>query len=79
MKEYCEVVYLPRTEGISTTKIKEDLGIKLPTPQVPQPKQTSDVPGQISIFDYYEEETQNVSSNGDKPKVLSLTNIPPQK
>lgn len=27
LKDYCEVVYLPRTEGISTTKIKEDLGI----------------------------------------------------
>jgi len=26
LKEYCNVVYLPRTEGISTTKIKEDLG-----------------------------------------------------
>ena len=25
LKPYCEVVYLPRTEGISTTKIKEDL------------------------------------------------------
>lgn len=25
LKEYCEVVYLDRTEGISTTKIKEDL------------------------------------------------------
>ncbi|MUK87366.1 glycerol-3-phosphate cytidylyltransferase [Ornithinibacillus sp. L9] len=25
LKEYCEVVYLPRTVGISTTKIKEDL------------------------------------------------------
>ena len=25
LKEYCEVVYLPRTIGISTTKIKEDL------------------------------------------------------
>ena len=25
LKEYCEVVYLPRTEGISTTKIKHDL------------------------------------------------------
>ena len=24
--EYCEVVYLPRTEGISTTKIKNELG-----------------------------------------------------
>lgn len=28
LKDYCEVVYLPRTEGISTSKIKEDLGIK---------------------------------------------------
>lgn len=25
LKTLCEVVYLPRTEGISTTKIKEDL------------------------------------------------------
>jgi len=25
LKEYCEVVYLPRTIGISTTKIKRDL------------------------------------------------------
>jgi glycerol-3-phosphate cytidylyltransferase len=25
LKDYCEVVYLSRTEGISTTKIKEDL------------------------------------------------------
>ena len=25
LKEYCKVVYLPRTEGISTTKIKTDL------------------------------------------------------
>ena len=28
LKDYCEVVYLPRTEGISTTKIQKDLGIK---------------------------------------------------
>ena len=27
LKDYCEVVYLPRTEGISTTKIKEDLNL----------------------------------------------------
>ena len=27
LKEYCEVVYLPRTEGISTTKIKEALKV----------------------------------------------------
>ncbi len=25
LKDHCEVVYLPRTEGISTTQIKEDL------------------------------------------------------
>lgn len=25
LKEYCDVIYLPRTEGISTTKIKEEL------------------------------------------------------
>ena len=28
LKEYCELVFLPRTEGISTTKIKEDLKSK---------------------------------------------------
>lgn len=27
LKEYCEVVYLPRTEGISTTKIKDELNL----------------------------------------------------
>lgn len=30
LKDYCEVVYLPRTEGISTTKIKHDLNLKTP-------------------------------------------------
>lgn len=28
LKEYCEVVYLPRTDGISTTQIKEELSNK---------------------------------------------------
>ena len=28
LKDYCEVVYLPRTEGISTTQIKTDLNSK---------------------------------------------------
>ncbi len=28
LKDYCEVVYLPRTEGVSTTKIKEELGLQ---------------------------------------------------
>lgn len=27
LKDYCEVIYLPRTVGISTTKIKNDLNI----------------------------------------------------
>ncbi len=27
LKDYCEVVYLPRTQGISTTKIKNDLNL----------------------------------------------------
>lgn len=27
LKDYCEVVYLPRTDGISTTKIKTDLNL----------------------------------------------------
>lgn len=26
LREHCDVVYLDRTEGVSTTKIKEDLG-----------------------------------------------------
>lgn len=27
LKDYCEVIYLPRTNGISTTKIKDDLSL----------------------------------------------------
>ena len=27
LKDYCEVIYLPRTDGISTTKIKQDLNM----------------------------------------------------
>ena len=30
LKELCEVKYLDRTEGISTTKIKKDLGLQEP-------------------------------------------------
>ena len=30
LKEYCEVAYLPRTEGVSTTKIKEELNLGEP-------------------------------------------------
>ncbi|WP_338211549.1 glycerol-3-phosphate cytidylyltransferase [Lactiplantibacillus paraxiangfangensis] len=29
LKDYCEVIYLPRTEGISTTKIKHDLEMQI--------------------------------------------------
>ena len=41
LKEYCEVVFLERTEGISTTKIKNDLGLQEPDNkinQIPTPK-----------------------------------------
>mgnify|MGYP004560907365 FL=1 len=30
LKDYCELVYLERTEGVSTTKIKKDLGLREP-------------------------------------------------
>ena len=36
LKDICEVVYLPRTEGISTTKIKEDLNLQEPINVVDQ-------------------------------------------
>lgn len=41
LRDYCEVVYLPRTKGISTTKIKEELGLQKPingSDQIPIPK-----------------------------------------
>ena len=41
LKDYCEVVYLPRTEGVSTTKIKQELGLQTPISginQIPEPK-----------------------------------------
>ncbi len=28
LRDICDVIYLPRTEGISTTKIKNDLGLQ---------------------------------------------------
>ena len=36
LKKYCEVVYLPRTEGVSTTKIKKDLELQSPQKNVNQ-------------------------------------------
>lgn len=40
LKDYCEVVYLPRTEGVSTTQIKEELKLQKPQNginQIPNP------------------------------------------
>ena len=42
LREYCDVVYLPRTEGVSTSKIKRDLGLQEPVngkDQIPSPTQ----------------------------------------
>ena len=42
LREYCDVVYLPRTEGVSTSKIKRDLGLQEPIngkDQIPSPTQ----------------------------------------
>lgn len=36
LKKYCDVVYLPRTEGVSTTKIKKELGLQKPINGVDQ-------------------------------------------
>ena len=36
LKDYCEVVYLDRTEGVSTTKIKKDLGLQEPKNDINQ-------------------------------------------
>lgn len=36
LKEICEVTYLDRTEGISTTKIKQELGLQEPKSGVDQ-------------------------------------------
>ena len=41
LRDYCEVVYLSRTEGVSTTKIKKELGLQNPNNkinQIPTPK-----------------------------------------
>lgn len=40
LKEYCELVFLKRTEGISSSKIKEELGLQEPIKginQIPEP------------------------------------------
>ena len=37
LRDYCELVYLDRTEGVSTTQIKEELNLQEP-PGEPEPK-----------------------------------------
>ena len=40
LKDYCELIFLDRTEGISTSKIKKDLGLQEPISgqnQIPEP------------------------------------------
>ena len=36
LKDLCQVIYLDRTEGISTTKIKEELNLGTPRPGINQ-------------------------------------------
>lgn len=36
LRDYCELIYLDRTEGVSTTKIKQDLGLQKPISGVNQ-------------------------------------------
>lgn len=36
LRDYCEVVYLDRTEGVSTTKIKKELNLQAPQDHVNQ-------------------------------------------
>lgn len=40
LKEYCEIVYLERTPGISTSQIKNDLGLQEPVNGVDQVPKT---------------------------------------
>ena len=36
LKDYCEVIYLDRTEGVSTSKIKKELNLKAPEDNINQ-------------------------------------------
>ena len=40
LKEHCELIYLDRTEGVSTTKIKQDLKLQEPVSGVDQIPET---------------------------------------
>lgn len=42
LRDYCEVIYLDRTEGVSTSKIKKELNLQAPEDnvnQIPEEKQ----------------------------------------
>lgn len=42
LRDYCDVVYLDRTEGVSTSKIKKELNLQMPEDnvnQIPEEKQ----------------------------------------
>ena len=41
LNDYCDVVYLDRTEGISTTKIKEDLKLQEPSKKMDELPETA--------------------------------------
>lgn len=41
LNDYCDVVYLDRTEGISTTKIKEDLKLQEPSKKMDKLPETA--------------------------------------
>ena len=46
LQDYCELVYLPRTEGISTSKIKKELGLQKPVNglnQIPITKEKEEI------------------------------------
>ena len=40
LRPYCDVIYLERTEGVSTSKIKKDLGLQAPKKNVNQIPET---------------------------------------
>lgn len=40
LRPYCDVIYLERTEGVSTSKIKKDLGLQAPKNNVNQIPET---------------------------------------
>lgn len=40
LRPYCDVIYLERTEGVSTTKIKQDLGLQATRKNVNQIPET---------------------------------------